>query len=89
MTGEIDVEDVFPVFLLGRTRFNFRHINLKGIEGLEGVDERARLISNGKEDRGAIIAGRRTSFLRDHEEARRVSGAILNGGSTSRGGNFY
>jgi hypothetical protein len=79
MTGEIDIENVLPVLLFGGTGFNLGHVDLEGIEGLKGFNERARSVVDGKKNGSAIFTGGRTGFFADDEKARGVSGSILNG----------
>ena len=79
VSGDVHVEDVFPIPLFGRARFDLGHVDLAGVEGLEGFDECARPITDGEEKGGAVIARGWAGFLADDEEPRRVGGAVLNG----------
>ena len=76
VSGDVHVEDVFPIPLFGRARFDLGHVDLAGVEGLEGFDECARPITDGEEKGGAVIARGWAGFLADDEEARRVGGAV-------------
>ena len=49
------------------------------VEGLEGIDERAGSVVDGKKDRGAVVAGGRAWLLADDEEAGGVGRAVLDG----------
>lgn len=80
MADEIDVKHVFPVFFLGRTRFDFREIDAELIEGLDGFDEGARLIADGEKERSFVVSGWFTGFFSDDKKAGGIGGAILDVG---------
>lgn len=80
MASQIDVEDVFPVLLLGGAGFDLGHVDFEGIEGLEGLDEGAGSVVDGEEDAGAVLTGGGAGFFADDEEAGGIGGAVLDGG---------
>ena len=69
MAREINVEDVFPVALFRRTGLDFTHVDVEFIECLQGVNQRAGSVMDGKEDGSAIVSGSWAGFLTDDKES--------------------
>ena len=80
VAGEIDVKDVFPILALGGAGFDFRKVDLKVVEGLQGAYERAWPVVDREEDGGAVVAGGRAGLFTDDKEPCGVRRAILDRG---------
>ncbi len=80
MAGDVDEERVLPLARMRRARLDAVQADAVLGERAEHVIQRTRLVVDGDQQRGAVVARGREQRTADHQEARGVVRAILDAG---------